>query len=270
MPGGFEGPANPGADRESNPSVLDAARALLRVTTPEEIVGVLIEFVRELGGTTVPARVAGSDEIPYDLSFGAGEPLVAEAPKGSPARSQLVALLPEVVKDAQVTLERMQFRRRLEMESIVDPLTGLLNRRGFERALQRAHDGDTVVAVDLDSFKTVNDLHGHEAGDDVLRELSRVLRAEMRVVDHPGRIGGDELAIVLGDTGSADGQAAIERVRMAWHAERVHAVGFSAGVAACRATGGEEALRRADEALYAAKRAGGDQTVVANSEPAHA
>ncbi|MTH64805.1 GGDEF domain-containing protein [Paracoccus shanxieyensis] len=86
--------------------------------------------------------------------------------------------------------------------AITDPLTGLMNRRGFEAALDLAARNATatpfaLVQLDLDLFKQVNDLHGHGAGDEVLRHVARVLRHETRATDRLGRSGGDEFLLLL-------------------------------------------------------------------------
>lgn len=104
-----------------------------------------------------------------------------------------------------------------------DPLTGLANRRLFEQQIQRclaqAWRSSTAVAVcymDLDGFKVVNDVHGHEAGDAVLREVARRLQRELRANDTLARLGGDEFAWIVADVASAaEAQPVLERCRQA-------------------------------------------------------
>jgi len=150
-----------------------------------------------------------------------------------------------------------------------DHLTGLANRRHFYEALEKAvslarrHGSPlALVALDLDGFKRANDSAGHEAGDEVLASFAALLDALCRVEDLPGRLGGDEFSLLLPgiDLGGARGLA--ERVLAAVRSREALArrgVTVSAGVA--QWTPGEfpdDLLRRADEALYAAKRGGGD------------
>ena len=109
--------------------------------------------------------------------------------------------------------------RDLEEQARVDPLTGLLNRRGLEermaveinRALRRAAPM-SVAIVDIDHFKDVNDAHGHEIGDRVLAWVGGMLARESRGIDIAARTGGDEFAVLLPDTGAADGRRFADRV----------------------------------------------------------
>jgi diguanylate cyclase (GGDEF)-like protein len=170
---------------------------------------------------------------------------------------------------------------RLSAEARVDPLTGLLNRRGFEERLRIemarvARDGAwiSVASFDIDHFKCVNDEHGHELGDRVLTWVGHVLDDYARDVDIAARLGGEEFVVVLPGTDLDGAEAFAERVREAVGRrgpaapkgrfgieEELH-VTVSAGVAAT--TGVIDAavlLSRADRALYAAKRMGRDRTV---------
>jgi diguanylate cyclase (GGDEF)-like protein len=171
---------------------------------------------------------------------------------------------------------------RLSTEARIDPLTGLLNRRGFDERLgvelARAERDDTsigVVAFDLDHFKRVNDLHGHETGDRVLSWLGAVLTEHVRGVDLAARVGGEEFAIVLVRSDAAEAAEVADRVRRAIATPDLVARGrfgiaqglalsISAGVAASRSPfDALQLMEDADRALYAAKRRGRDQVVVA-------
>jgi diguanylate cyclase (GGDEF)-like protein len=246
--------------------LLGAVRTLLRVRTVEEVVGVLIGVVGAFGGRTVPAHADDPDAIPVDLSFGEGDPLLASAPMGSRARAHLESVLPRLVEDARVMVRRVRTADQLSSESIIEPLTGLLNRRGVDRAASRLRAGDTVVAIDLDRFKSTNDTFGHDAGDAVLRAFSRSLRGQLRVFDVAGRPGGDEFIVIMPRTSPSDAAAAMGRVRDVWTADRKYDVGFSAGIALVQSDGSTTALRDADHALYDAKRAGRDRTSIAAGE----
>lgn len=160
--------------------------------------------------------------------------------------------------------------RRLGHEVETDPLTGLGNRRALGRAMQmlaERGEGAAVLCLDLDHFKRINDTLGHEAGDDVLRELAERLQAEVRGRDLVARAGGEEFVVLLP---GADRHAALgvaERIRAAV-ADRAFLlpsgplwITISIGCA----TGSPEAtlLARADEALYAAKHAGRNRVSLA-------
>lgn len=160
---------------------------------------------------------------------------------------------------------------RLEELARRDPLTGLFNRRHVmervEAELARVRRGRcaSLVMVDLDRFKRVNDETGHERGDALLRTIARAVESAVRETDVVGRYGGDELVVLLPDTDEAAAvqvaERVVERVRAAGEAfDRARAVTASAGVTrATSADGPLELVRRADEAAYAAKAAGGDR-----------
>ena len=168
---------------------------------------------------------------------------------------------------------------RLAGEARTDKLTGLLNRRGFEEraAIELAHarrEGHSiaVAAFDIDYFKRINDEWGHETGDRVLARLGVVLATQSRDVDVVARIGGEEFVVLLRGSNSADADVFTQRIRRALTAADASAlpvVRVSAGVAAALAPANvEDLLLRADSALYAAKRAGRDQTAISECEEA--
>ena len=151
-----------------------------------------------------------------------------------------------------------------------DSLTGLLNHVNLKQALARegaqARRRKTllsVVMIDIDHFKKVNDEHGHPVGDRVIKSLSRLLLQRLRTGDIPARYGGEEFTILLPDTGPESALKVVEQFREAF-AQLVHRSPkgdfqstFSAGVASLPPHGeGDEVLKAADAALYAAKRAG--------------
>ncbi|WP_433794616.1 diguanylate cyclase [Actinoplanes sp. CA-252034] len=111
-------------------------------------------------------------------------------------------------------------RRRLADNSRTDPLTGCLNRRGFDERVaaeladaERSGSPVTLVLLDLDRFKEVNDTHGHRAGDELLAWTGQELRADLRAHDVVGRQGGDEFALLLPGTDTADAEVVVERLR---------------------------------------------------------
>jgi diguanylate cyclase (GGDEF)-like protein/PAS domain S-box-containing protein len=173
-------------------------------------------------------------------------------------------------------------QKRLEAElremAATDMLTGLPNRRHFlaqlEQECARVHrDGEhsaSVLMIDIDHFKHVNDSCGHVAGDQVLRHLSATMRQELRRVDTLGRLGGEEFAIILPGAELADAELFADRLRRkvaetaAMHDDRKLPVTISIGVSEIRVAdaGAEDVLGRADRALYRAKESGRNRVVV--------
>jgi diguanylate cyclase (GGDEF)-like protein len=157
-----------------------------------------------------------------------------------------------------------------------DGLTGLSNRRAFEDALGREFSRSTrygramsVLMIDVDHFKRVNDVHGHLAGDAALRQVGAALRGNIRRDDLAGRMGGEEFAVLLPEIEHADALRVAEKLRACIRERRIVYEGASIplSVSVGVATRSErdkqpvDLLRRADEALYAAKRAGRDRVV---------
>jgi diguanylate cyclase (GGDEF)-like protein len=150
-------------------------------------------------------------------------------------------------------------RRQLAEASRTDALTGCLNRRGFDERLaaaigrvERAGGLLSIVLIDVDGFKRVNDEHGHAAGDELLRWLVERAGCKLRAADFLGRLGGDEFAVVLPDTDEVDATRVVARMR----ADLEDRIQASYGVA-CSAAAGLDAdalLSRADADLYRRKR----------------
>jgi diguanylate cyclase (GGDEF)-like protein/PAS domain S-box-containing protein len=158
-----------------------------------------------------------------------------------------------------------QANAQLHELAVTDHLTGLRNLRGFEEAMLNAKVEEplSVLVVDLDNFKHVNDRLGHEAGDGVLVEAGRRLLGELRRVDLLARLGGDEFAAVLPgvDRFVAEMVATevVEKLTLPYGSSNaLKRVGASVGVATCERwnTDVRHVLARADKALYEAKRAG--------------
>ena len=173
-----------------------------------------------------------------------------------------------------VTVEHAR-RERLAWTSTHDSLTGLTNRAAFEVLLEQAtrralREPFCALFIDLDRFKQVNDTGGHAAGDALLREVAKVLVAQVRKSDTVARLGGDEFAVLLNDCRLPDAQVLAERMRAAvlayelpWEGAR-HRVGASIGMVAVDGAvmTPVEVMRAADTACYAAKRQGRNQVAL--------
>jgi len=156
--------------------------------------------------------------------------------------------------------------RRLEELSRTDDLTGVGNRRFFDAELasrfehaQRYGRPLTLVMIDIDHFKNVNDTFGHQAGDEVLQHVARVLQRNTRRSDFVARFGGEEFVVLLPETALLEGLQVAEKIRAAVPAENLPTrVTVSAGVAAIplQLDTPEELVAAADRALYRAKEKG--------------
>jgi diguanylate cyclase (GGDEF)-like protein len=182
-----------------------------------------------------------------------------------------VALVERFATMAALAYDSARQRDTLREQAATDGLTGLLNHRGSQERLRleveravAAEETMSVVILDLDHFKLINDSHGHAEGDRALAAAAAKLRASVREGDAVGRLGGEEFMLVLPGVGVEGAAEAAERARLALGEVRVHGrpLEASAGVATCPDDASEapELLERADAALYAAKHAGRRQT----------
>ncbi len=194
-----------------------------------------------------------------------------DLPQGPPTFSIATSYLTTILLAWLYEKARLDRERELAWLSTHDDLTGALNRRAFREAVRAALDDlrrsfrpVSVVLIDVDHFKAINDTWGHAAGDAVLQCIADAARGNLGPDDDFGRLGGDEFAVLCrGPTSSPDGQGAAAiagRIR-----RDVEALEFAFGARATVTLGVAEAwegdtvdslLARADRALYAAKRAG--------------
>jgi two-component system cell cycle response regulator len=195
------------------------------------------------------------------------------------SEGELIARVAAAGRTKVLQEELVEQTRRLETLTFEDALTGLANRRhiltqltSFVSGARRHGRPLSVAIIDVDRFKDVNDRHGHQAGDAVLVAATAALRSHLRAEDHLGRLGGEEFLAVLPDTDADAAAAVMERMRAEVSRTTVDHEGLllhvtvSIGMATWEADEPPEMLlRRADEALYAAKAAGRDR---AQSAPA--
>lgn len=191
----------------------------------------------------------------------------ASSPKGT----YFTAILHDISTHKKIESDLRQL-------ATTDPLTGLANRRQFQEALtvewqrvRRYHGSATVLMLDIDHFKCINDTYGHAAGDQALRSLAAELRTVLRSNDLPGRMGGEEFAVLLPETHLEAAFDLAERLRE--FIGRISVVfataafGFTVSIGVALVSGtddtAEAALVRADEALYRAKQTGRNRVVCA-------
>jgi diguanylate cyclase (GGDEF)-like protein len=210
--------------------------------------------------TGVLRYVTGLDQLPQD------------APVAIRIASEAGYLI--VLAVAMAGLEQLQSTQRdLERLATQDQLTGALNARAFAERLAQELDRNrrysrplALLYVDLDDFKAVNDRHGHQTGDAVLRLVADATRRAVRQADIVGRLGGDEFAVLMPETEGGVAEAAATRlasgIRTVFRGTPsvTASIGLVSTVNAAT-TGADELLRRADQAMYEAKRGGKDRVV---------
>ncbi len=239
------------------------------------------EACAELGARSpeliIPLNMAG---LPVDGGkAGNGYLCMCQIDPSAAASSELMEYKARLVGEIiSANLTSARLYQKAWQESQTDSLTGASSRRVFEEKLEAEHEragrysrGFCVAIMDVDSFKGINDAYGHPAGDQILKELTGVLRQEARATDVVARYGGDEFVILMPETALDDAVIVAERIR-----NRVASVltsnnsplTISCGVAEWSGTFGSNAsdvLRRADAALYEAKCSGRNRVTVAKA-----
>lgn len=187
-----------------------------------------------------------------------------------------------VAEQTALALTNLELRETLRVQALRDPLTGLMNRRFVEEWIDREaaradRSGQSfgVIMADVDHFKAINDVHGHDAGDQLLKAVADAIRGALRAGDMPCRYGGEEFLILLADIEPDLLLSRAEAVRRQVASIRIDYAGvplpgvtISAGVALYPTHGrtATDVVQLADAALYEAKRAGRDRTVAARSD----
>lgn len=251
----------------------------------DELDGLLV--FNERGRTSFPSRFPAREFAPR--GFLDGRSVIAEplgfqgerlgvgifeyGPYDTVLLGELRQAISASVKGALLTRALEKAKREVEALAVTDPLTGLYNRRHLalrfaeEYSRARRHQRQlSVVMLDMDGFKRINDNLGHDAGDDMLRVVARALKGSVRKLDTIARYGGDEFVIVLPETPRTTAGQVAERILEAMHAEQTpgvpRGVGASLGIASVDFASQTEPpdeellLKRADHAMLQAKRSG--------------
>jgi diguanylate cyclase (GGDEF)-like protein len=252
------------------------------VTTAVESTRATGGTIRSQGGEIVRAGTPyeGGESISVRLEVG-GESfgtLSLSRPRFEDEDRELVASL---ASHAVTALENARLHQLVRRQALVDPLTGMPNRRQCESALatelsqaQRFGTPLVFVLADLDHFKSINDRHGHPVGDLVLREFSDILRELMRDSDLAARWGGEEFALVLPNTDEKGATVLMERIRSMLEHRAITVEGYLLSVTASFGVAmypqeptAAGLIAAADEALYIAKRAGRNRVETARAMP---
>jgi diguanylate cyclase (GGDEF)-like protein/putative nucleotidyltransferase with HDIG domain len=217
-----------------------------------------------------PLVEAGWASFPLETT---GKPVGCVAVAGAPpAGSQSRELLLHLLGLAAMAVDKALLYERSREQARQDSLTGLLGHRVFHEVLEQQTSQGTpfsIVLIDIDDFKQINDLYGHQTGDDALRFVADALRRGVRGNDNVFRVGGEEFCVVLPGLEHPDAFPVAERLRQNVSAiVSALPVTVSLGVSSYPAHGlhRDELLTQADAALYASKRAGKNRTTIAGGE----
>jgi len=249
--------------------ILDANPMLeqLFARSREQLLGQpLSQLVSEADGALLAELLQRADGRPHDIEARRGD--------GGEFPAELAIAALDDSRQRLVEIRDVSHRKALELQLLqlatTDPLTGALNRRAFEeraaQELQRARRQDSplcLALLDLDHFKQINDQHGHQAGDEVLRQFSRLCQQQARRTDLFARYGGEEFIFLLPDTDAHSARHLLERLRLALTDLEITTPGgplrvsVSIGLASVRANDDLYRLQGvADAALYRAKQGG--------------
>jgi diguanylate cyclase len=196
--------------------------------------------------------------------------LIGDTQKMAAMTEELTASLTTNLKDVEDLQSRLQ---RAEQEALLDPLTGLLNRRGFERSVRSLADEAgmptrcALLYIDIDRFKHINDRYGHLLGDKVLQAVASVLQANVKGRDIIARFGGEEFVVLLPGTAVPSAQIVAEQIRASVALCPIQRTGIAidtitVSIGVCQGDAVQNLpglLERADRAMYAAKQAGRDR-----------
>lgn len=205
------------------------------------------------------------------ITHGAAIPVLADrkpfgvltiASRGVEIPTDLLDVLTALVHIVELSLANALASERSDELARTEPMTSLLNRRGLEQVVASRRGGRpfTVLAFDLDGLKSMNDAHGHEAGDELIIQFADIARNQIRRSDAFARVGGDEFLAVLFDSDQVDAEALAYRIlhSASGHAVAGEPIKASIGIASGEATDSfDDVTRLADAGLYAAKRDGG-------------
>ena len=267
-------------DLERYPEILSALSKGATVLVDDVSQHPLYEGVRQSWGSDMQQSATRSViALPFKIRGSTGGVFFLRTTSDDPPLNQIdLGFAEQVIEAAETALDKayevqdQQGGTELRELADSDPLTGIPNRRVFDARIQdeidRANRYDqvvTIVLIDIDDFKRINDTLGHHAGDTVLKQLALLLKRELRTMDFLARVGGEEFVIVLPETGGTGARLFTDRLlrRIGQHdfGDKTNPVTItaSAGLATFpddRAADRETLVKLADENLYRAKHAG--------------
>ena len=240
---------------------------------------VLVAQLNEVTDATLAHLLPDARNLLVAPMFADGQPfgviVVESDQRDDPViQRRVISLVVQMASHGALAMRNAWLLQQVQKMADTDALTGIANRRSFEIAIEREvsrciRSGSemTLVLLDIDHFKNLNDTLGHQAGDDLLRKVGAVLANACRASDTPSRYGGEEFAVLLPTCSKAEAYEAAERLR-----ELIAAIdcpidmSVSAGVATYPTHGvtGTELVKAADEALYESKRDGRNRSTISS------
>lgn len=192
--------------------------------------------------------------------------------KGGLIQRRIVSMVGQFASHGALAMRNAWLLEQVQRLAATDALTGIANRRTFEKTLgaeisraARSRSDVTLIMLDIDRFKSLNDQYGHQAGDEVLARVGEGLRKACRDSDTPARYGGEEFAVLMPGCSPEEAIVAAERLRKKIaEMETVRPITFSAGIATfpIHAVSPDDLIARADDALYQSKRSGRDRATL--------
>jgi len=174
-----------------------------------------------------------------------------------------LVILQTIADFAAIAIERAYYWRALQKMALTDPLTGMANRRAFDQALgreiektKRTQSLFSLLILDIDHFKAINDRHGHATGDSVLKTVARILLSTSRRIDFAARLGGDEFAVLLPETSEGEAPYVVRRIQRMLDDHNQTAevpISISIGARVVDPRSPETIMEQADRAMYQVK-----------------
>ncbi len=267
----------------SSPSTATIDRLIDKAWDGHE--ALLVARLHEANDPYLSSLLPAARNILITPMFADGQPyglVVVESPDSDEPviQRRVISMVMQFASHAGLAMRNAWLLQQVQRLADTDALTGVANRRSFEMAISRdvsrsirSGESLTLVMLDLDHFKQLNDLFGHQAGDEVLRRVGAVLREACRESDVAARYGGEEFAVLLPGCGRHEAFVAAERLReLIARIEAAVPISTSAGIATfgVHATTPDGLVAAADEALYHSKRMGRDRSTVSPRRILHA
>jgi len=207
---------DPGVESRLLDVTVRTQSAILRAKRPEDVVAALERAVAELGGSLVPAHIAGDEVLHVDVGLGVRGPLLPWAPPDDPARPRLQHVLPGLVEDGQQMVHRLWRLAERSDPTLHDELTGALHPTATARLVARSRSGAVLLGVALDPTGATARIHGGTRMHRLLHELAVNVRSELDVDERLGRLHGLAVVAVLPRSDPDHAKTVLQRLDERW------------------------------------------------------